>query len=159
MPDNATSDPTQESCLICSLENADERTRVFADDLWAAESVPGYDAPGWFFLRNRRHAELLTGLDADEIAAFGPRAQDLVAAVKEVTGAPAVYLMTFGENYRHFHALVAARFEDTPKEFRGGSIVRKLAEMRDTEASLALVPAVREAYQRLAAARGELTPA
>jgi hypothetical protein len=42
--------------------------------------------------------------------------------VTEATGAPATYLLHFGENYRHFHALVAA--------------------------AVALVPSVRAAYER-----------
>jgi len=137
-------------CAICSLEEADEGSRVFADELFAAESVPGYDVPGWYFLRVRRHADLITGLTPDELATFGQRARDLVAAIKAATAAPAVYLMTFGENYTHFHALVCARDDDVPPEQRGGSIVRRLPEACDREASLALVPTVRRAYEVIA---------
>lgn len=72
---------------------------MFRDDLWAAEIVPGYDVPGWFILRARRHAERLTGLDDGELAAFARRARDLIASVTEVTCAPATYLLVFGENY------------------------------------------------------------
>jgi diadenosine tetraphosphate (Ap4A) HIT family hydrolase len=96
-------------CLLCAMEQADEQAVVFRDPLWAAEVVPGYDVPGWFILRARRHAERITGLDPDELSTLGLRARDLVAAVTEVTGAPATYLMVFGENYPHFHVLVAAR--------------------------------------------------
>lgn len=130
--DQTTTEPITdervEGCLICSLEEADEDSRVFADALFAAESVPGYDVPGWFFLRVRRHHELITGLTDEETAAFGPRARDLVAAVKEATGAPAVYLMTFGESYAHFHALVCQREEDVPPELRGGRTVDRLPD-------------------------------
>jgi diadenosine tetraphosphate (Ap4A) HIT family hydrolase len=52
--------------------------------------APGYEVPGWFFLRARRHAEKLTGLDEAETATFGRHAHDLVSAVEQVTGAPAV---------------------------------------------------------------------
>lgn len=41
-------------CLICSMEGADPASRVFLDELWAAEVAPGYEVPGWFFLRARR---------------------------------------------------------------------------------------------------------
>jgi diadenosine tetraphosphate (Ap4A) HIT family hydrolase len=140
-------------CLICSLEEADEDSRVFADELFAAESVPGYDAPGWYFLRVRRHAELITSLTTEELAAFGQRARDLVAAIETVTAVPAVYLMTFGETYKHFHALVCARGDDVPKAQRGGRIVGRLPEACDREASLALVPMVRQAYEAIAPAR------
>ena len=106
-------------CLICSMEEADPASRVFLDELWAAEVAPGYEVPGWFFLRSRRHAEKLTGLDDAETATFGRHAHDLVSAVEQVTGAPAVYMLSFGENYRHFHALIAARGEQVPPELRG----------------------------------------
>ena len=89
--------------------------------------APGYEVPGWFFLRARRHAEKLTGLDEAETATFGRRAHDLVSAVERVTGAPAVYLLSFGENYRHFHALVAARGDQVPPEARGWALLQLLA--------------------------------
>ncbi|MFD0635565.1 hypothetical protein ACFQ9X_32455 [Catenulispora yoronensis] len=101
-------------CLMCRLEQGPEEAQVFSDPLWAAEIVPGYDVPGWFILRARRHAERITGLNEDELATFGQRARDLVAAVTEATGAPATYLLSFGENYRHFHALIAARGAQVP---------------------------------------------
>ena len=67
---------------------------VFRDELWAAEVAPGYEVPGWFFLRVRRHAERLTGLDDAELSALGHRARDLVAAVTDATAAPATYERT-----------------------------------------------------------------
>jgi hypothetical protein len=56
-----------------------------------AVTGPGYEVPGWFFLRMRRHAERLTGLDDAELSALDRRARDLVAAVTEATAAPATY--------------------------------------------------------------------
>jgi diadenosine tetraphosphate (Ap4A) HIT family hydrolase len=150
VPDTAVPDspvPDRE-CLICSMEEADPASRVFLDELWAAEVAPGYEVPGWFFLRARRHAEKLTGLDDAETAAFGPHARDLVSAVEQVTGAPAVYLLSFGESYLHFHALVAARGEQVPPELRGGALLRLLASGRDVAAAQALAKEVRLAYER-----------
>ena len=98
----------ESECLICSMEEADPASRVFLDELWAAEVAPGYEVPGWFFLRSRRHAEKLTGLDDAETASFGRHTHDLISAIEQVTGAPAVYMLSFGENYLHFHALIAA---------------------------------------------------
>ncbi|MFI0938486.1 hypothetical protein [Streptomyces sp. NPDC021020] len=139
-------------CLLCAMEEAEASARVFRDSLWAAEIAPGYEVPGWFFLRARRHAELITGLDDAELAAFGRRARDLVAAVTEATGAPATYLLVFGENYRHFHALVAARGADVPVERRAGDLLKLRAERLDPAAAAGLLPAVRTAYERLAGA-------
>lgn len=140
-------------CLICSMEECDDSSRVFRDELWAAEVAPGYEVPGWFFLRARRHAEKLTGLDDAEVATFGRRAHDLVTAVEQVTGAPAVYLLCFGENYRHFHALIAARAEDIPPELRGGALLRLLPEGRDIPAAEALAVQVRKAYDEVVSSR------
>ena len=140
-------------CLLCEMEQTTPGAVVFSDELWAAEVAPGYEVPGWFFLRVRRHAELLTGLDDAERSAFGHRAAELVAAVTEATGAPATYLLHFGENYRHFHALVAARGADIPAEQRGGSILGRRPEYVDRAAAVALVPGVRAAYERTARSR------
>jgi diadenosine tetraphosphate (Ap4A) HIT family hydrolase len=137
-------------CLLCEMEQAAPSAVVFRDELWAAEVAPGYEVPGWFFLRVRRHAERLTGLDDAELSALGHRARDLVAAVTEATAAPATYLLHFGENYRHFHALVAARGADIPAGQRGGNILGLRPGHVDVAAAIALVPSVRAAYQRTA---------
>ncbi|ROR46363.1 hypothetical protein [Kitasatospora cineracea] len=140
----------QADCSMCGLEQNEDRAVVFRDPLWSGERVPGYDVPGWFVLRVRRHAERITGLDEAELAAFGRRARDLVAAVTEVTGAPATYLMVFGENHPHFHVLVTPRGEDVPADRRSGNILRLAAERADPESAARLVPEVRRAYERLA---------
>lgn len=139
------------NCLICDLEDEDASTQIFADDLWAASIVPGYDVPGWYFLRARRHADRITGLDDQETATFGQRAKDMVAAVSTATGAEATYMFMFGESFPHFHVLITARGADIPPEQRAGEILKLRAEKADMEASKALVPAVRAAYLELTA--------
>lgn len=136
-------------CLICSMHDTDPDARIFRDDLWAAEIAPGYEVPGWFFLRTRRHAEALAGLDDDEAATLGRRARDLTRAVEKVTGAQAVYLLHFGENYRHFHALVIARTADVPATLRGGGILQRLSDGRDRAAAVEIAGHVRSAYAEL----------
>jgi diadenosine tetraphosphate (Ap4A) HIT family hydrolase len=140
-------------CLICSMEEADPAGRVFLDDLWAAEVAPGFEVPGWFFLRARRHAERLTGLDDAETATLGRRAHDLVSAVERVTGAPAVYLLSFGENYRHFHALIAARGDQVPPEARGWALLGLLELGRDVPAAQAVAGDVMLAYEEIVRGR------
>ena len=132
-------------CAICRAESLPDDAVVLRDDRWAAEVLDGYEVPGWVVLRVRRHAERITALDDLELAELGARARDVVAAVSEVMGAPATYLMVFGENYPHFHMLVAARGDDVPPENRGGSIVGLRDSRRDRAAALALVPALRAA--------------
>jgi diadenosine tetraphosphate (Ap4A) HIT family hydrolase len=140
-------------CLICDMETVDESYRIFRDELWACEIVPGFEVPGWFVLRVRRHAERLTGLNNTELELLAYRAHDVVAAVTTVTGAPATYFMVFGENHPHFHALVAARGDDVPEHRRNGDILKLREEYADPTAAAKLVPAIRAAYLPLAAAR------
>ena len=136
----------EDSCLICASEAAPAEAVIFRDQHWAAEVVAGYEVPGWVILRSRRHAERITALTDDELASLGFRARDLVAAVSTVMDAPATYLMVFGENYPHFHVLVAARGADVPVERRGGDIMRLRGELADPDAAYALLPAIRAAY-------------
>lgn len=138
-----------DGCLPCALEDADEDAVVFRDEHWAAEVAPGYEVPGWLLLRVRRHAERLTSLEDVELAALGRRARDLVAAVGEVMGTPVTYLVSFGENHPHFHALVIPRDDTVPPQQRGGAVMSLVAERADPAAALAVVPAVRASYARL----------
>lgn len=133
------------------MDEADSSAVVFRDELWACEIVPGYDVPGWFVLRVRRHALRIGGLTDRELATYGRRARDVVAAVTEVTGAPTTYLLTFSEANPHFHTLIAARGHEVPPERRFGAILEQRADKVDRTAALALVPAVAQAYGRLAA--------
>lgn len=144
-PEGAVVD--QPGCLICASENLDEAAIVFRDDLWACEVMPGHEVPGWFFLRARRHALGWQELDERELASFGGRAKRLVEAITAATDAPTTYLFNFGESYGHFHCLFAARTDDIPPDRRTGNILNLRDERRDPGAALALVPAVRRAYE------------
>jgi diadenosine tetraphosphate (Ap4A) HIT family hydrolase len=132
-------------CLLCSMEDAEPDRIVARDERWSVEVVPGYEVPGWYILRTRRHAERIASLDDEELATFGVRARDLIGAVTDVTVAPAVYLMLFGESYPHFHVLVASRGDDVPDDRRTGEILKLRLERADVAGALALVPQVRAA--------------
>ncbi len=139
-----------DGCVPCAMEDADPASVVFRDDLWACEVVPGFDVPGWFVLRVRRHALRIVGLTGRELATYGRRARDLVDAVTTVTGAPTTYMLTFSEANPHFHTLVAPRGAEVPPERRLGAILDQRDDRRDPAAALALVPAVAAAYARTA---------
>jgi diadenosine tetraphosphate (Ap4A) HIT family hydrolase len=143
-----TASPERE-CAICALEHVDEASIVFRDELWAAEIKPGLEVPGWIILRARRHAERITGLDDAESDTFGRRARDLAAALADVTGAPATYLIAFCENHAHFHALITARGADVPQDRRSADILKLLEDHRDPGQASRLVPAMRRAYRHL----------
>lgn len=132
-------------CLPCNLEMADKDSVVYRDDTWACEVVDGYEVPGWYFLRLRRHSEGWGGLTPDETASFGVVSQRVAQAIQKTTGAPTVYFMSFGENYPHFHFLVIARPEGLPPEFRGAAILASRAETLDRGAALEVAGKVRAA--------------
>ena len=154
-PHGSITDPAH--CLICHLDQAPDEAVVFRDDDWACEIAPGFEVPGWYFLRLRRHALGWAELERSELTAFGPVVQDLMGALEQAFDAPARYLMTFGEAYPHFHAVITVRTEDIPPESRSGNILALRASRVDRAAALAQVPAVRAA---LAAVRDSAkTPA
>jgi len=138
--------PSTVGCLPCALEDAAPESVVFRDDVWSGEIPTGLEAPGWYFLRLRRHADGFAGLSDDELAGFGDACRRLDAAVRAATGAPKVYFMTFGENHTHFHHLVIARTDGIEPSWRGAAIVSHLAELRDPDAALAVAARVRDAY-------------
>jgi diadenosine tetraphosphate (Ap4A) HIT family hydrolase len=142
-PQESVTDPAH--CLICHLDQAPDEAVVFRDDDWACEVAPGFEVPGWYFLRLRRHALGWASLDRAELTAFGPVVQDLMGALEQAFDAPARYLMTFGEAYPHFHAVVTVRTDDIPPESRSGNILALRASRLDRDAAVARVPAVRAA--------------
>jgi diadenosine tetraphosphate (Ap4A) HIT family hydrolase len=145
-------------CLICRQEQADPADVVFADEDWSAGVIAGYDVPGWVVLRLRRHAEGFSQLTEAELAQFGRRARDTVAAVRAVTGAAATYLIIFGEANPHLHALITPRTADIAEDRRLGDILKLRTERNDAQAARALVPALRAAYLTSAAQPIDATP-
>jgi diadenosine tetraphosphate (Ap4A) HIT family hydrolase len=133
------------NCLPCDLESAEPDHVVYRDADWSCEIAEGYDVPGWFILRLRRHAEGWAEPTAGELAGFGPVAQRVSAAIQSATSATGVYFMSFGENYPHFHFLVIAREADLPAESKGAAILARRVDGRDLDASLAVGERVRSA--------------
>jgi diadenosine tetraphosphate (Ap4A) HIT family hydrolase len=132
-------------CLPCDLEASDPLAIVYRDQDWSCEIAEGYDVPGWFILRLRRHAEGWAGPTIEELADFGPVSQRIAKAIEAATGATGVYFMSFGENYPHFHFLVIARDAELAAEFRGAAILALRAEARDRDAALEVGAHVRHA--------------
>jgi diadenosine tetraphosphate (Ap4A) HIT family hydrolase len=140
-PRESVTDPAR--CLICQLDQVPDEAVVFRDDDWACEVAPGFEVPGWYFLRLRRHALGWAELEQPELAAFGPVVKDLMGALELAFDAPARYLMTFGEAYPHFHAVITVRTDDVPAESRSGNILALRGSRLDKDAALARVPEVR----------------
>jgi hypothetical protein len=60
------------------------------------------------------------------------------------------YLLAFGENYLHFHAVIAPRGDDVPPERRSGGILKLIPDHVVPVAAGRLVPLVRDVYRRMA---------
>jgi uncharacterized protein YbjT (DUF2867 family) len=75
--------------------------------------------PAWVLTHGADRARAILPAGTDIRSGDPGDDDDLLAPA----GAPATYLLHFGENYRHFHALVAARGADIPLAQRGGSIL------------------------------------
>ena len=151
-PAGSVTDPA--ACLICHLGEVEDDAVVFRNDLWACEIAPGFEVPGWYFLRARRHALGWTELGSEELTSFGPTVHDLMAGLQLAFDAPARYLMTFGEAYPHFHCIVVVRGDDVPADRRSGNILGLLQTDVDRTAALARVPSVRAALDRATARVG-----
>lgn len=134
------------TCLPCDLESAPTDAVVYRDADWACEVAEGYDVPGWYILRARRHAEGWDALTPSEATGFGIVAQRVTRAIQAATDASNVYFLSFGENYAHLHFLLIARPADLPPELRGATILTLRAEHRDQPAALASAAAVRQAF-------------
>ncbi len=129
------------------MEDVDPPARVFRKEYWAAQVAPGYEVPGWFFVRARRHAEKLTGVTDAEVTGFGRYDHDVVTTMDRVTSAPAVYLLSFGANHPHFHTLVCARGADVPPEQRSGALLKLVADGCEPAAARALAMQLRTVYE------------
>lgn len=143
-----------QDCIPCQMEQIDPERVVFRDGLWSCEVLPGFEVPGWFVLRVRRHAEHITSLVEAELQGYGPQLSALVSAVKSVTGAPTAYMLNFNEANPHFHTLIAARGDDVPIERRLGGMLQQRLDQVDRTAALRLIPEVAAAYKRSIEAGG-----
>jgi diadenosine tetraphosphate (Ap4A) HIT family hydrolase len=112
--------------------------------------VPGFEVPGWVVVRVRRHTIGWPGLDEAERARVGDALAETVAAVRTATGVDKVYVLTFGEAFPHFHALVAPRPDDLPVELRLGRILDRREHDLDVPAAREVAARVRTAYEQQA---------
>lgn len=149
---------SENACAVCAMEEVDDASIVFRDELWAAEIMPGAEVPGWITLRARRHAERADGLNDAEADSFGRHVRDVAAALTDVTGAPTTYLMAFSENHPHFHVLIVARGAEVPPDRRRGAILKLLDDHIDPPVAVGLVPALRDSYRHRASAHSPATP-
>jgi diadenosine tetraphosphate (Ap4A) HIT family hydrolase len=95
-----------ETCRLCRVEDADaffHRTRVWEDELWRLSVVGQGAILGFGHLEPKRHIPFITDLDGDEAATLGPVLARVTLAMRQATGADAVYVYVFGERVPHLH--------------------------------------------------------
>ncbi len=74
---------------------------------------------GWVVLTSERHARAWPDLDAGALAALGPLAARVMAALRTALGAEHVYAFSIGDAVRHFHLHLVPRYAGTPERLRG----------------------------------------
>lgn len=98
------------TCLLCRGTDADEeigRIEVWSDELWRMTMSVAGQVAGFSFLEPRRHIPHITDLDGAEAATFGEVMARCSRALKDVTGAEAVYVYVFGTGIPHLHVHLA----------------------------------------------------
>ena len=123
-------------CGVCDMRAAaPAESLVYTDDQWTATLCR--DVPGWLTVMANRHTDdWLWGLFGPEASTLGPLMQRLSAAARSEAAAERVYLMGFGENWRHFHFLLMTRSASIPADSRGVDLLGKAPELADREEAL-----------------------
>jgi diadenosine tetraphosphate (Ap4A) HIT family hydrolase len=124
------------ACHYCEVERTTpDAAWIYRDALWSAVGHPLVDEPGWVIAMLRRHVEAIGDLAAAELHSLGPVAARLSEAIKSVTAAEKVYVMTFLEANHHFHLLLTPRPPGAPPDLRGPSLILHRKELKDPVAA------------------------
>ena len=112
---------------------------------------PVMQVPGWIAFCTTEHIEGLWNLSVEQFATFGPLVSRLSKAVHDACLAESVYLMTFGEDMRHFHGVIVPVTSDIPMEWRRNAIIDHVEELRgryDATKREAVATQIRDALER-----------
>lgn len=86
-----------------------DREQVWEDAHWRLTTSVGQNdpTPGFSYLEPKRHIPSIADLDGEEAVTFGPAIARSTRALKEATGAEAVYVYVFGGHIPHLHVHLA----------------------------------------------------
>lgn len=104
-------------CPACELEPSKILLRKNGFILHAiAQPTP---VKGWLVLTSERHARAWYDLTAEESAALGPFAREVMRSQMSALHAEHVYAFAIGDVLQHFHLHLVPRFAGTPAHHRG----------------------------------------
>ena len=106
------------SCKGCEISNVLVRRNGFLLHA-VAQPTP---VKGWLVLTSERHARAWYDLTAEESAALGPLAREVMQAQLKGLGAEHVYAFAIGDVLQHFHLHLVPRFAGTPIHHRGRAV-------------------------------------
>jgi histidine triad (HIT) family protein len=110
------------SCSICEASAGDVSIPgevIWEDKHWFVRHLPSSEAAvaGWLLFCTHRHVQGPAHFNDEEATAFGPVLRHISRTLEDVTGAPRVYLVAFGESYPHMHAHLIPRYSDLSPEY------------------------------------------
>jgi diadenosine tetraphosphate (Ap4A) HIT family hydrolase len=119
-------------CALCAdLEVLPAGAVVIDEPEWVVFVHPSYRRDGCLWVQAREHVEGLWSLTDAQAASFAEVARSSAAALRSAAAAPRVYVVSFGENFPHFHALLIARGDDVPPSDRGLELVGSHLRSKD----------------------------
>jgi diadenosine tetraphosphate (Ap4A) HIT family hydrolase len=131
-------------CGVCNMRaSAPSESIVYADDSWTV--TLGYDVPGWVVVMTNRHTDDWSwGLSPLEAPTMGPLIQRLSAAVKAEADVERIYLMGFGEQWRHFHFMLMSRSSSVGADVRGAGMLALAPDLADPDEALRVGARIRQ---------------
>lgn len=130
-------------CELCDLVAGPGPEAVLANEAWAVHVLPGYEIDGWLAVVARRHVAGLGRLADEQAASLGPTLRRVATAAETATGAGRSYLVALGEQWEHWHALVAPVPSGLPDGGRGLSLLKNARDLRDPAAARATAQRIR----------------
>jgi diadenosine tetraphosphate (Ap4A) HIT family hydrolase len=97
-------------CALCrAVEQLPAETVVAAGDEWLTYVHPDLAQENCLWVQTRQHVEGLWSMTESQAASMGPTVSRAAQALRRARSAERVYVVSFGENHPHIHALVIAR--------------------------------------------------
>jgi len=135
-------------CGVCNMRaSAPSESVVYADDSWTV--TLGYDVPGWVVVMTNRHTDDWTwGLSPLEAPTMGPLIQRLTTAMKAEAHVERIYMMGFGEQWRHFHFMLMSRSSSVGADLRGAGMLALAPDLADPDEALRVGARIRQRLMR-----------